>query len=164
MFNHKCRMEYEGNHGGEYGGFGGDRGSFGGGRGGQGGPGGRGGSSDLLLGKLQGKDNAQLLFVGSVHCLRHKPYMSIGTLMQQGKASILTPTMGDFSSGRYLTQIEEAIEELAEERNCREFVIIGGCQWVILSTDGDLICEHLKEKGINVTINVDAHLEFGDHE
>ena len=136
---------------------------FGGERGGKGGAG-HGGPGDLLRGKLQGKTNAQIIFVGSVNCLRHKPYMGIGELMKEEKASILCPSMSDFSSGRYLTQIEEAIEELAEERNCIEFVLICGCQWVILSTDGDLIIEHMKEKGINLTISVDDHLEFGDHE
>ena len=123
-----------------------------------------GGPGDLLREKLEGRDNAQILFVGSVNCLRHKPYMGIGQLMQEGKASILCPTMSDFSSGRYLTEIEEAVEELSSERNCKDFVIICGCQWVILSTDGDLICENLKKKGIDAIISQDDHLEFGDHE
>ena len=127
--------------------------------------GGRGGQSDLLRGKLQDNKNAQILFVGSVNCLRHKPYLGIGQLMKEGKASILCPSMSDFSSGRYINQIEEAIAELSQERNCREFVLICGCQWVILSTDGDLICERLKnDHDINVTLSVDDHLEFGDHE
>ena len=125
---------------------------------------GHGGPGDLLRGKLGGNENAQVLFIGSVNCLRHKPYMGIGALMQEGKAAILSPTMSDFSSGRYLSQVEEAVEELAAERNCNEFVIITGCQWVILSTDGDIIVKNLKEKGINVTIKVDDHLEHGDHE
>ena len=127
--------------------------------------GGRGGPSDLLRGKLQDNKNEQILFVGSVNCLRHKPYLGIGQLMKEGKASILCPSMSDFSSGRYINQIEEAIAELSQERNCREFVLICGCQWVILSTDGDLICERLKnDHDINVTLSVDDHLEFGDHE
>ncbi|MGI6072537.1 MAG: hypothetical protein ACOX75_05950 [Lachnospiraceae bacterium] len=140
-----------------------DRGGFKGGKPGKRGkPGGR--PRELLKDKLEGRDNAQILFVGSVNCLRHKPYLEIGQLMREGKASILCPTMSDFSSGRYLAQIEKAIEELSEERDCKDFVIICGCQWVILSTDGDLICEHLKTKGINAVISQDDHLEFGDHD
>lgn len=85
--------------------------------------------------------------------------------MKEGKASILCPSMSDFSSGRYINQIEEAIVELSQERDCRDFILICGCQWVILSTDGELICERLKnDHGINVTLSVDDHLEFGDHE
>ncbi|MBE6018053.1 MAG: hypothetical protein E7233_10720 [Lachnospiraceae bacterium] len=147
-----------------------ERGGYGRGRegnfkGGPQGKGGRGGPGDLLRGKLQGKTNAQIMFVGSVNCLRHKPYLGIGELMKEGKASILCPSMSDFSSGRYLNQIEEAIVELSQERGCKDFIIICGCQWVILSTDGDLICERLKnDHDINVTISVDDHLEFGDHE
>lgn len=143
-------------------GFKGDKEGFGG----HGGRGGRGGGpGDLLRGKLQGKTNAQILFVGSVNCLRHKPYMGIGELMKEEKASILCPSMSDFSSGRYVNQIEDAIVELSEERNCKDFVLICGCQWVILSTDGDLICKRLKdEHDINVSLSVDDHLEFGDHE
>ena len=154
---------------GGQGGYRGEHGSHGGGHGG--GPGGRGGNGhgggpgDLLRGKLQGRNDAQILFVGSVNCLRHKPYMGISELMKEEKASILCPSMSDFSSGRYLTQIEEAIVELSEERNCNDFVLICGCQWVILSTDGELIKEHLKNNhGIDLTISVDDHLEFGDHE
>lgn len=137
------------------------------GQGGFGGRGGRpgGGPAELLKGKLAGMENGQILFVGSVNCLRHKPYLGIGQLMQEGKASILCPTMSDFSSGRYLTQIEEAVVELSEERNTKEFVIICGCQWVILSTDGDMIVENLaRDHGIHAVISQDDHLEFGDHE
>lgn len=135
------------------------------GKGGFTGRGGHGGPGALLTSKLQGMVDGQILFVGSVNCLRHKPYLGIGELMQQGKASILCPTMSDFSSGRYLNEIEEAVVELSEERNTKNFVIICGCQWVILSTDGDLICENLKrEHGINAVISQDDHLEFGDHE
>lgn len=147
----------------EKGGFGrGREGNF---KGGPQGRGGRGGPGDLLRGKLQDNKNAQILFVGSVNCLRHKPYLGIGELMKEGKASILCPSMSDFSSGRYINQIEEAIVELSQERDCKDFILICGCQWVILSTDGELICERLKnDHGINVTLSVDDHLEFGDHE
>lgn len=118
----------------------------------------------LFQNKMQGHENGQMIFVGSLNCLRHKPYMQIGQLMKEGKASLLCPSMSDFSSGRYITQLEEAILELSEEGNCKDFVVIGGCQWVILSTDGDLIREHMADQGITVTINEDDHLKFGDHE
>ena len=56
--------------------------------------------------------DAQLLVVGSVNCLRHGPYVEIGKLMQQQRASILCPSMTDFSTGRYLRQVKEAILEI----------------------------------------------------
>lgn len=148
----------------------GQRGSHGKKSEGQGGPGGRGknGGRDtrsLLEEKFQGNENAQILFVGSVNCLRHRPYMVIGKYMQEGRAAILSPAMSDFSSGRYIKQIEEAIIELSNERNTKDFVLLAGCQWIILSTDGDLICQKIKEEhDINLTISVDAHLEYGNHE
>lgn len=124
------------------------------------------GNGDNLLESLFAKaPDAQLLFVGSVNCLRHKPYMGIGKLMQAGKASVLCPTMTDFSTGRYLRQITDAIVELSQERNCRRFILSFGCQWVILSTDEDVIRRELQEDyGIELIIHDDSHLEFGDHQ
>ena len=108
---------------------------------------------------------SQILFVGSVNCLRHKPFTEIGKKMQDGKAAILCPSMSDFSSGRYLTQIKEAIADLSQERDTKKFLIVCGCQWVILSTDGDLIVKEMKDEyDIDVEIFQDDHLEFGDHE
>lgn len=121
--------------------------------------------NDLLESIFEKAPDAQLLFVGSVNCLRHRPYAGIGKLMQAGKASILSPTMTDFSTGRYLRQITEAIVELSQERNCKRFILSFGCQWVILSTDGDMIRQELQdEHGIELLFHDDSHLEFGDHQ
>lgn len=119
-----------------------------------------------MIGDMTAADpERQVIFVGSVNCLRHKPFTEIGKQMQAGRASILCPSMSDFSSGRYLTQVKDAIVELSEERNSKKFLIVCGCQWVILSTDGDLICKELKDEyGIDAEIFEDDHLEFGDHE
>lgn len=109
-------------------------------------------------------ENAQLLFVGSVNCLRHKPYMQIGQKMAEGKAALLCPSMSDFSTGRYVNQIYDAIVELSQERNTKNFVLAFGCQWVILSTDADLITERLEqEHGIKVVLYDDSHLDEDDH-
>lgn len=123
-------------------------------------------AGDNLLDQLFAQaPDAQLLFVGSVNCLRHKPYMGIGKLMQAGKACVLSPTMTDFSTGRYLHQITDAIAELSRERNCRRFILSFGCQWVILSTDEEIIRRELQEDyGIELIIFDDSHLEFGDHQ
>jgi len=134
-----------------------------------------GGKGDNLLEELLGlthdgssveaaKESPVLLFVGSVNCLRHKPYRRIGTLMRESRAALLCPSMSDFSSGRYLNQIMDALVELSEERGTKQFVIACGCQWVILSTDGELLKERAKQEyDIDLTIFEDAHLEFGDH-
>lgn len=129
--------------------------------------GGRGHRSDdeLLNSILNPAPDAQLLFVGAVNCLRHRPYAGIGKLMQEGRASILTPSMSDFSTGRYLRQITDAIVELARERNCKRFILSFGCQWVILSTDEDMLRQELKDGyGIELIFHDDSHLEFGDHQ
>lgn len=108
--------------------------------------------------------DAQLLFVGSLNCIRHKPYSDFGGLMQSGRAAFLCPTMSDFSTGRYLHQVEDAILELSRERNTQTFILTFGCQWVILSTDADLMKERLKtQHGIDLLIRDDSHLENGDH-
>lgn len=123
------------------------------------------GGGNLLEQIFADNPDAQLLFVGSVNCLRHKPYLNIGKHMQEGRASILCPSMTDFATGRYLRQVVDAIVEIAQERNAKHFVLAFGCQWVILSTDGEMLCQELKnEHGIDLTLYDDSHLEFGDHE
>ncbi|MCD7843617.1 MAG: hypothetical protein LUG17_03205 [Clostridiales bacterium] len=115
--------------------------------------------------RLGGDESAVFVFVGSLNCIRHKPYAQIGKMMQEGRAAMLCPSMSDFSSGRYLNQLVDAIVELSQERNTKHFVVTCGCQWVILSTDGELLIERLKnDHGIDLKIAEDAHLEFGDHE
>ena len=119
----------------------------------------------MLKGRLGGDETAILVFVGSLNCIRHRPYMRIGEMMQEGKAALLCPSMSDFSSGRYLNQIVDAIVELSKERGTKHFVLTYGCQWVILSTDGELLTEQLKrEYDIDLKLWEDSHLEFGDHE
>lgn len=126
---------------------------------------GHGMGEDLLESIFAKAPDAQLLFIGSLNCLRHKPYMGIGKLMQQGRASVLSPSMTDFSTGRYLRQIVEAVVELSRERNCKRFILSFGCQWVILSTDGELIRQELKDEyDIELIFHDDSHLEFGDHQ
>lgn len=122
------------------------------------------GKDHLLEDKLGGDTSAVLVFVGSVNCLRHKPYLNIGKLMREGRAALLCPSMSDLSSGRYLNQIMNALEELSRERNTKHFVIACGCQWIILSTDGEWLIKRAKEEyDIDLEIFEDAHLEFGDH-
>lgn len=135
-------------------------------RGDRGGREGRGNRADGLLESVFEKaPGAQLVFVGSINCLRHRPYAGIGKLMREGKACILSPSMTDFSTGRYLRQITDAIVELSQERNCKKFILSFGCQWVILSTDGEMIRQELwNEHGIELIFHDDSHLEFGDHQ
>ena len=126
-----------------------------------GGHGGRGGPSMEEMFTFQ---DGQVLFVGALNCLRHKPFMRIGELMQSGRVSVLCPTMTDFSTGKYIYEVMDAIRELSEERNARQFTVVFGCQWVILSTDQDMIREQMKEENIEVAFFDDSHLEFGDHQ
>ena len=133
------------------------------GKGPYGGHGGRHGP-DMIGEILERRPDAQILFIGSVNCLRHKPFFSIAGYMQQGKAALLCPAMADFASGRYLRQVKEAIKELSEERGAKHFALIYACQWLILSSDGELLKQEvLDELGVELTLWDDSHLENGDH-
>ena len=123
-----------------------------------------GGGSELIEGLLLQNPNAQILFVGSLNCIRHKPFMGIARYMRERKFSFLCPTMTDFASGRYLHEIKDAIGELAAERNAKEFVLIVSCQWVILSTDGELLQQEVRDEyGVTLSLYDDSHLVNGDH-
>lgn len=127
------------------------------------GRGGRGGAD--VLGELRAQHpGAQLLFVGAVNCLRHRPFANAAAAMRRGELSLLCPSMTDFASGRYLRQVRDAVAELAAERGATEFVVLFGCQWVILSTDADLLAQELADEfGVTVTFFDDSHLVHGDH-
>ncbi len=127
------------------------------------GRGGRGGAD--VLGELRAQHpGAQLLFVGAVNCLRHRPFANAAAAMRCGELSLLCPSMTDFASGRYLRQVRDAVAELAAERGATEFVVLFGCQWVILSTDADLLAQELADElGVTVTFFDDSHLVHGDH-
>lgn len=123
------------------------------------------GGADECAKILAEKPDAQIIFIGSVNCLRHKPYWSVARHMRSGKASLLCPTMTEFATGRYINMVKEAVAELKEERGAEEFVLIHGCQWVILSSDGELLCREVRDElGVRLTIVDDSHLEFGDHD
>ena len=126
---------------------------------------GRRGGTDECARILAEKPDAQIIFIGSVNCLRHKPYWGVAQHMRSGKASLLCPTMTEFATGRYINMVKEAVAELKEERGAEEFVLIHGCQWVILSSDGELLSREIQDElGVRLTIEDDSHLEFGDHE
>lgn len=113
---------------------------------------------------LDGKPNAMLLFVGAVGCTRHRGFQ-MGELMREGRMALLCPTATDFASGRYLHQVVDAILELSQERNIKEFVIMYGCQWAVLSTDFDLLAQELREEhGISVTFHEHCHLCGSEHD
>lgn len=121
-------------------------------------------SGDLIGSILAENPEAQVLFIGSPNCLRHKPFSFMAEYMRAGKFSVLCPTMTDFASGRYIHQVKAAIAELSGERNAKQFVLIYSCQWVILSSDGELLRQELfEELGVELTLVDDSHLEYGDH-
>lgn len=153
---------------GEGGGFGGhgENGGPGenGGWGGLGGRGGGGGGGFSIESLLEGKPDAQLLFVGAVSCTRHRGFQ-MGELMRRGKMAILSPTATDFATGRYLHQIVEAAAELCQERNSKECVLMYGCQLAVLSTDFDLLAKELKEDyDITLTVHDHCHMCRTDDE
>ncbi|MGN1372099.1 MAG: hypothetical protein ACI4XM_07500 [Candidatus Coprovivens sp.] len=104
---------------------------------------------DLLI----SSPNSQLLFVGALNCIRHRGTQMV-QLMKEGRLAFLCPSSSDFSTGRYLKQIVDAIVELSEERNTKDFTLMYGCQLALLSTDFDFIVSELKD---NYSINVVIH-------
>ena len=128
---------------------------------------GRGGSRGghgNIAGLLDGKSNAMLLFVGAVGCTRHRG-SQIGELMREGRMALLCPTATDFATGRYLHQVVDAMVELSEERGAKEFVVMYGCQWAVLSTDFDLLAQELREEhGISATLHEHCHLCRTEHD
>jgi len=124
----------------------------------RGGGGRHGGREKHLSSLLEGKPNAMLLFVGALGCTRHRAD-HMGELMREGRLALLCPTAADYATGRYLHQIADAIVELSGERGVKEFVVMHGCQWAVLSTDFDLIAQELKEShGITATLDDTCHL------
>lgn len=137
-------------HHGEYGGRGHRRGEDGGHS--------RHGRQKHLSNLLEGKPEAMLLFVGAVNCARHRADQ-MGELMREGRLALLSPTAADYATGRYLHQIVDAMVELSEKKGVKEFVVMYGCQWVVLSTDFDMIVQELKDgHGIAATLDASCHL------
>ncbi len=107
---------------------------------------------------LDGKPNAMLLFVGAVNCTRHRADQ-MGELMREGRLALLCPTATDYATGRYLHQTVDAIVELSQQRGIKDFVVMYGCQWAVLSTDFDMIAQELKSgHGITATLDATCHL------
>lgn len=144
---HHGHHRHHGEHGGEHGRHGGGRRN-------------RGGVAAIL----DGKPNAMLLFVGAVGCTRHRGFQ-MGELMRQGRMALLCPTAADYATGRYLHQVVDTILELSQERGIKEFVVMYGCQWAVLSTDFELLAQQLREEhGISVTLHEHCHLCGTDHD
>ena len=113
---------------------------------------------------LDHKPNAMLLFVGAIGCTRHRGFQ-MGELMREGRMALLCPTATDFATGRYLRQVTDAMVELRQERNIKEFVVMYGCQWAVLSTDFDLLTQELREEhGISATLHEHCHLCRTEHD
>ncbi|HHU22457.1 MAG TPA: hypothetical protein GXZ52_03445 [Clostridiales bacterium] len=106
---------------------------------------------------LELADNAQLIYVGSLACTRHRGF-EMGKLMREKRMAVLCPSATDFSTGKYINQISDAIIELARGRNAKNFVLIYGCQCALLSTDFDLIRDELATHDINLIVHEHCHL------
>lgn len=55
--------------------------------------------------------------------------------------------------------------QLAKRGLIKEFVVMYGCQWAVLSTDFELLAQQLREEhGISVTLHEHCHLCGTDHD
>ena len=117
-----------------------------------------GGRQKHLSNLLEGKPDAMLLFVGAANCARHRADQ-MGELMRAGCLALLCPTAAEYATGRYLHQTVDAMVELSEKKGVKEYVVMYGCQWAVLSTDFDMIAQELKDNhGITATLDDTCHL------
>lgn len=99
-----------------------------------------------------------LLFIGALACTRHRSFEML-ELQKQGRLSFLCLDEVDFITGGYLTKIEQAILEIAEEKKPTGFLLTPGCQSALLSTDYKLLVEDLqKQLGIPICVHEACHL------
>jgi hypothetical protein len=107
---------------------------------------------------LEGIPGGHLLFVGYLACTRHRQ-SEIGSLLLEGRLSILCPSASDFATGRYLHQIVDAIVEISQERGTKHFVLMHGCQCAVLVTDFELLKQELHDKhGVILSVHDSCRL------
>lgn len=101
---------------------------------------------------------SHLLFIGSYACTRHKGAERL-ELQREGKLSFLCLQEIDWIVGDYLSQIEEAAEEVASLYPIRKLILFGGCQLELLNVDFGTITSELTERlGIPVEFHKGCHL------
>lgn len=101
---------------------------------------------------------SHLLFIGSYSCTRHKGTERL-ELQKEGKLSFLCLQEIDWITGDYLSQIEEAAEEVARIYPVKKLILFGGCQLELLSVDFGLLTQQLTDKlGIPVEFHQGCHL------
>lgn len=99
-----------------------------------------------------------LLFIGALACTRHRSFEMI-ELQKQGRLSFLCLDEVDFITGGYLSKIEQAILEIAEEKKPTGFLLTPGCQSALLSTDYQLLTQDLEKRlGIPIRVHEACHL------
>ncbi|MGM9606497.1 MAG: hypothetical protein ACI3XJ_03220 [Oscillospiraceae bacterium] len=126
-------------------------------RGGGSGGGKRGGHGAGYSALVQ-EPGSHLLFIGSYSCTRHKGTERL-QLQQEGKLSFLCLQEIDWITGDYLTQIEDAAEEVARIYPVKKLILFGGCQLELLNVDFGLLTQQLTEKmGIPVEFHPGCHL------
>lgn len=99
-----------------------------------------------------------LLFIGALACTRHRSFEMI-ELQKQGRLSFLCLDEVDFITGGYLSKIEQAILEIAEEKKPTGFLLTPGCQSALLSTDYQLLTQDMEKRlGIPIRVHEACHL------
>lgn len=123
-----------------------------------GGSGGRRGGHGNGYRALVQEPGSHLLFIGSYSCTRHKGTERL-ELQKEGKLSFLCLQEIDWITGDYLSQIEEAAEEVARIYPVKKLILFGGCQLELLSVDFGLLTQQLTDKlGIPVEFHKGCHL------
>lgn len=118
------------------------------------GHGGRAGGYRILV----QEPGSHLLFIGSYACTRHKGTERL-ELQREGKLSFLCLQEIDWITGDYLTQIEQAAEEIAECYAVKKLILFGGCQLELLNVDFGMITKELTDKlRIPVEFHKGCHL------
>lgn len=101
---------------------------------------------------------SHLLFIGSYSCVRHKGTERL-QLQKEGKLSFLCLQEIDWITGDYLSQIEEAAQEVVQMFPVKKLILFGGCQLELLSVDFELLTKQLTDQlGIPVKFHKGCHL------
>ena len=130
----------------------------GGGYGGYGKPGGGYTNENEGYRLLVREPGTHLLFIGSYSCVRHRGTERL-QLQKEGKLSFLCLQDIDWITGDYLSQIEEAAQEVLSLYPVKKLILFGGCQLELLSVDFNLITKDLSAQlGIPVVFHKGCHL------
>lgn len=112
----------------------------------------RGGRGEVFT-KLTQVPGIQVMQFSALACVRHRS-SELVSMQRQGRLSFLLLEEVDVVTGDYLNKIEQAVEEIVQERQATGVVLLTGCQTALLSTDYRLLEQELSQQtGVPVRVH-----------